>query len=73
MRFTSNLSLVYITSVKRIIWYLKGGASLGISYKRNNKSDDFISGFYDSDYAGGLLNYKLTTRYTFFIAGELIS
>jgi hypothetical protein len=72
-RFTSNPSLIHITSVKRIMRYLKGSASLGINYKRNKNPIDFINGFCDSYYAGDLLNYKSTTGYIFFIAEGPIS
>ncbi|GKE81780.1 hypothetical protein Tco_1551780 [Tanacetum coccineum] len=64
-------SLMYLTSSRPDIMYLKGQPKLGIWYPRDSSFD--LVAYYDSDYAGASLDRKSTTRGFEFLGCKLIS
>ena len=54
-RFASNPSLIHIKAAKRILRYLNGTRTLGISFNNKLNSSKYISGYCDADYAGDLV------------------
>ena len=70
-RFASNPSSIHITSIKRILRYLKGTKNYGITY--SSKASKYISGYCDADFAGDKLTAKSTLGWIFTIAGGTIS
>ncbi|GJR09009.1 putative ribonuclease H-like domain-containing protein [Tanacetum coccineum] len=64
-------SLMYLTSSRPDIMYLKGQPNLGLSYPRNSPFD--LVAYSDSDYAGASLNRKSTTGGCQFLGCRLIS
>lgn len=70
-RFMENPSEIHITSVKRILKYLKGTADYGITFKKQNNLK-FI-GFSDADYAGDVDTRRSTSGYVFQLGESVIS
>ncbi|XP_050877325.1 secreted RxLR effector protein 161-like [Lathyrus oleraceus] len=70
-RFQSDLRESHLTTVKRILRYVKGTPNLGLMYKKT--SEYRLSGYYDADYAGDRLERKRTSRNYQFLGGNLIS
>ncbi|GJT61210.1 uncharacterized mitochondrial protein-like protein [Tanacetum coccineum] len=64
-------SLMYLTSSRPYIMYLKGQPKLGLWYPRNSPFD--LVAYSDSDYAGASLDRKSTTRGCQFLGCRLIS
>jgi hypothetical protein len=52
-QFSSNPSTTHLQVAKRILRYLKGTISNGITYRRSSGSQDPIVGYCDSDFANG--------------------
>lgn len=70
-RFASNPSLEHLTTIKRVLRYLKATTNYSITYYNNNNY--YISGYCDSDYAGDLSSAKSTSGYIFILANGPIS
>ena len=66
--YTANPSLQHHTALKRILRYLSGTRSYGITYKAVEDRPDFFHGYADAAYANAD-NYKSTSGYVF-LAGE---
>ncbi|CZT53502.1 uncharacterized protein RSE6_15111 [Rhynchosporium secalis] len=64
-RFSSNTSDTYILAIKNVHRYLKGSIKLSLVYI--NSSRKYVSGYYDSDYTGGISTAKSTSSYSFYI------
>ncbi|GKE89297.1 hypothetical protein Tco_1566772, partial [Tanacetum coccineum] len=64
-------SLMYLTSSRSDIMYLKGQPTLGLWYPKNSPFD--LVAYTDSDYAGASLDRKSTTRGCQFLGCRLIS
>ncbi|GJX91127.1 uncharacterized mitochondrial protein-like protein, partial [Tanacetum coccineum] len=64
-------SLMYLTSSRPDIIYLKGQPKLGLWYPRDSSFD--LVAYYDSDYAGASLDRKSTTGGCQFLGCRLIS
>ncbi|GKA96158.1 putative ribonuclease H-like domain-containing protein [Tanacetum coccineum] len=64
-------SLIYLTSSKPDIIYLKGQPILGLWYPKDSPLT--LEAFLDSDYAGASLDRKSTTRGCKFLGSRLIS
>ncbi|GKC33840.1 hypothetical protein Tco_1046224, partial [Tanacetum coccineum] len=64
-------SLMYLTSSRPDIMYLKGQPKLGLWYPRDSSFD--LVGYSDSDYAGASLDMKSTTGGCQFLGCTLIS
>ena len=72
-RYASNPGLEYIKAIKRVFRYLKGSLDYNITYKGNNTTSPYISGYTDADYAGEKDKYKSTIGYIFYLANAPIS
>ena len=68
-RHTSNPASVHVTMVKRILRYLKGTLTLGISYHTGVT----ITGYADADYAGDTEDRRSTSAYIFMMRGGPVS
>ena len=66
--YTANPSLQHHTALKRILQYLSGTRSYGITYRAVNDWPDFFHGYADAAYANAD-DYKSTSGYVF-LAGE---
>jgi len=66
--YTTNPSLQHHTALKRILCYLSGTRTHGITYKALPDRPDFFSGYADAFY-GNADKYQSITRYIF-LAGE---
>jgi len=74
-RFASNPAPEHVTAAKRVLQYLKATIDYKINYTAtsNTTSNNYISGYCDSDYAGDLIKAKSTIGFIFFLAGGPIS
>ena len=66
--YTTNPSLQHHTALKRILWYLSGTKTHGITYKVVSEKVDFFSGYADTTYTN-TDEGRSTTGYVF-LAGE---
>ncbi|GKF46958.1 hypothetical protein Tco_0136760, partial [Tanacetum coccineum] len=64
-------SLMYLTTSRHDIIYLKGQPKLGLWYPKDSPFD--LEAYTDSDYAGASLDRKSTTRGCQFLGRRLIS
>jgi hypothetical protein len=71
-RFASNPSLEHKAVVNNVFYYLSKTINLGIIYTRSGNIN-YISGYYNIDYAGDLNKAKSISRYIFFITRGLIT
>jgi hypothetical protein len=71
-RFTINPSLKHRDAIINIFNYFNKSKDLSIIYIKDNNIN-YISGYYDADYASDLINAKLTSSYVFLIANRLIT
>jgi hypothetical protein len=58
-------------ATKRIIRYLKGLMGKRLIYKRTNKPL-LLQGYYNVDWVGDVDSRRPTTRYSFFLASEIV-
>ena len=70
-QYTSNFLPEHVTAVKRVLRYLNGTRSLGITYGLN--SDSVFYGFTDSDWGQDTNDRKSISGYVFLLAGGAIS
>ncbi|GJT15214.1 ribonuclease H-like domain, reverse transcriptase, RNA-dependent DNA polymerase [Tanacetum coccineum] len=69
-RFQVTLKTSHLHAVKRIFRYLKGHLKLGLWYPRDSPFD--LETFYDSDYAGAILDMKSTTGAEYVDAANVV-
>ena len=55
--------------LKRLLRYLKGTTSLGITYSQDAENGDVLTAYVDSDFAGDLDDRKSTTGVVLMLAG----
>ena len=67
-RFVDKPSSEHLVAAKRILRYLKGTVNFRILYKRGDR-DMKITGYSDSDFAGGINDRKSTSCQIFFLGG----
>ena len=72
-RYASNPGPEYIKAIKRVFRYLKGSLDYSITYRGDQDTSPYISGYADADYAGEKDEYKSTTGYIFYLANGPIS
>jgi hypothetical protein len=75
--YTANPTMEHVTALKRILRYLKGTKSYGITYSNSQGDNDdlfhgFFHGFADAAYAN-TDDYKSTAGYVFIAAGGAIT
>ena len=70
-RYCSNPSPLHCKYLQRIMRYLAGTLNLGQVFKRDTEND--LTGYSDSDYAGTKDGRRSTGAYTFMLAGGPIS
>ena len=72
--YTANPSLQHVIALKRILWYLAGTKTLGITYSKtaNSPDDNIFHGFADAAFANHD-DHKLTSGYVFLAAGGAIT
>eukprot|EP00903_Cladosiphon_okamuranus_P021851 g20088.t1 len=58
-----------LAKLKRLIRYLKGTTSLGITYRKDAQDGDKLTAYVDSDFAGDLDDRKSTTGVVLTLAG----
>jgi hypothetical protein len=70
LRFLQNPSPFHIKATKRVLRYLKGTRTIGITFGGKEYHNTLhIHGYTDSDHAGCLDTRKSTSGYVFFIVG----
>ncbi|GJZ90777.1 retrovirus-related pol polyprotein from transposon TNT 1-94 [Tanacetum coccineum] len=69
-RYQSNLKESHLTTVKRILRYLKGTPTLGLYYPKCLGFD--LKGYSDSDYAGCNMDRKSTSGACQILGGKLV-
>lgn len=73
-RFMSNPGLAHRQALKWILRYLRSSMGLGLLYKKyEEKDDDNIIGYADSDHGGCLDSRRSMTAYIFTIYGNIVS
>lgn len=70
-RFMSNPGMEHWLAAKRVLRYLKGTTTQGISYKKDGNVN--VIGFSDADWGGDEVTYRSTTGYVFVWYGAAIS
>jgi hypothetical protein len=71
-RFNQNPGVKHWNAAKRIVRYLRGAASHGLTYKQNDSGTQ-IHGYVDASWASDTTKRKSTTGYVFYLAGGPIS
>ncbi|PNX73907.1 retrotransposon-related protein [Trifolium pratense] len=66
-RYMERPTNMHLTTVKRILRYLKGTLTNGIMYKCDTEKGFELVGWSDSDYAGDLNDRKSTTGFVFML------
>lgn len=72
-RFCANPSKQHLTTVKRILCYLKGSVHLGLLYSKDSNTDSHCVGYSDADWAGDVEDCKSTSGYLFKLSGAAVS
>ena len=67
-QFNADPSITHLTAAKRVIRYLQGSKSLGITYSKGE-----LHGYADSDFAGDVDNAKSTGGYVFLMRSGAVS
>ena len=73
--FTANPSLQHVSTLKRVLRYLAGTKSYGITYSASqikNRNTNLFHGYVDTTYVNSN-NYKSTSGYVFIAAGGAIT
>lgn len=65
--FMSSPGKDHWLAIKWILRYLKGTMNVGLRFKSTSETDEMVSGFEDSDYAGRIDKIKSLTGYIFTI------
>ena len=66
-----NLSKEHFTSAKRVLRYLKGTISFGLSYKKGRELS--LVGYCDNDYGGDSVDKKSTLSAFFFLGDNIVT
>jgi histone deacetylase 1/2 len=61
------------SAVKRILRYIQGTLSDGLSLRRPNASPDLLTAFSDADWAGNSDDRRSTGGYAIFYGGNLVT
>lgn len=69
-RYQNCASQNLLTSLKRVLRYIKGTLNLELVYRKNTK--EIITGFADADWGGDTLDRKSTSGFMFFVLGGLV-
>ena len=72
-RFSHNPSPEHWKAMQRVLRYLQGTKTLGITYKGTNTKLLNLHGYSDADYAGDITTRKSTSGYIFFMANGPVS
>ena len=72
-RFSVKPTKEHWNAVKRIMRYLKGTTSLGITYTSDGSNDLELIGYSDADWGGDINDRKSTSGYIFKISGGAVS
>ncbi len=72
-KFNSRPTEAHLTSVKRILRYLRGTINLALKYHKLPKRPESLIGYSDADWAGDLDDRHSTTGNVFLMAGGAIS
>ena len=70
-RYQTNPKESHMTTLKRIIKYVKTTAELGVWY--NKDINDVLAGYFDSDWAWNAYDRKSTLGGCFYVGNNLIS
>ena len=70
-RFMHQLQTHHMTTVMRILRYLKGTSSRGIFYKKNEHLD--LLAYIDTDWDGDRHDRKSTSSYFILVGGNLVT
>ena len=70
--FCSNLSLIHVTLIKQMFYYIADTINKGLVFRENDISDD-IKDYTDSDFTGVRMSHKFTSDYVFNLADAAIS
>ncbi|XP_070029307.1 secreted RxLR effector protein 161-like [Nicotiana sylvestris] len=70
-RFQANPKKFHLTAVKRILRYLKGTTDLCLWYPKGSNFN--LVGYVDADYAGILVDRKITSGMAHFLGSCLVS
>ena len=70
-QFLHSPTVDHFRAVKRLLRYVKGTLSFGLTYNRSNKSS--IIGYSDADWARCLDTRRSTYGYSIFLGGNLVS
>jgi hypothetical protein len=65
--FMESLKMEHLAAVKRVLWYVAGTPDYGLLYPTDSGGGLHILGYSDSDMAGGIDDYKSTSRVVFFL------
>jgi hypothetical protein len=71
-QFTSCFGPAHVTTVNRVVRYLKGTSALGLTYRRSN-SDFGEVGYSDADWGSNLLDRKSISGHVFLLGGAAIA
>ena len=69
-RYMENLGKEHWAVVKWVLRYLRGTSDYCITY---NRSNEYVCGYVDSDFAGDLDKRRSTSRYVFTLASGATS
>ncbi|KAK8935927.1 hypothetical protein KSP39_PZI013782 [Platanthera zijinensis] len=72
-RFVSEPNSIHMMAVKHILCYLHGTCDYGLLYKRNEKVNEELSGYSDSDWAESGDDRKSTSGFVIQLGGNTIS
>ncbi|KAI3769842.1 hypothetical protein L6452_00956 [Arctium lappa] len=70
-RYQANPKEIHLSAVKRIFWYLKGTADLGLWYTKDTSFE--LTTYTDADHAGCMLDRKSTSGHVQFLGDKLVS
>jgi len=62
---------IHLQAALRIVQYLKGTPGRGILFERNGNAN--LEAYTDADYAGSIVDRRLTTGYCTFLGGNLVT
>ena len=72
-RYMEQPTTEHWAGLKRVLRYVNGTVNLGLIYDKKQKSEESLTGYSDSDYAGDLNDRKSTSSMVFFLGNMPIS
>lgn len=72
-RYLENPNRAHINALKRILRYLNGTKSMGITYGSSSSNDRVLAGYTDADFARDVDTRRSTTGYAFVLGGGVIT